>query len=272
MTSLISVSQLAALETGDLVVLDASIRRSDTGYESGLAEYTEKHVPGARFADLFTEFSDASGSFAFAAPGAEQFQAAARRVGVFQDSTVVVYDRLSGAWAARLWWLFTAFGIDRVFVLDGGLAAWEAAGRPVASGAPSWDVGDVTVKAREGFFVGLDEVEALSQHPSPESAVICALRGSEYDKGHIPHSSSLPYPSLLADDGTVDLARARAAAAGLEGLEGRVVLYCGGAINAAGLALALTEGGLPIERVTLYDGSLSEWKADPARPLIRTIP
>ncbi|GAA3610225.1 rhodanese-like domain-containing protein [Kineosporia mesophila] len=267
MSSLVAVSWLAG-HLEEVVLLDASIRRTETGYVSGLPEYEAGHLPGARFADVFEQFSDPEAGFAFGAPTKQQLEDAARSVGITGDTTVVVYDRLSGAWAARLWWVFRSFGIERVFVLDGGLSAWTAAGLELVTGPDQGpgQPGDVTAVPQEGFFVGLSEVQALSENPSADDPVVCALRESEYDKGYIPNSSSLPYPSLLAPDGTVDLDRARRAAQGYDTAD-QVVLYCGGAINAAGLALALTEGGLPIGRITLYDGSLSEWKSDPARPL-----
>jgi thiosulfate/3-mercaptopyruvate sulfurtransferase len=271
-SSLVTPSWLAAradsVKDGSLVLLDASIHRDENGYGDGRADYEIGHLPGAQFADLFTQFSDFSVDFAFAAPGSPQLQSAAREVGIGEGTTVVLYDRLSGAWAARLWWVFQAYGIGPVFVLDGGQSAWTSAGFELTTGPDAGPVrpGDVTVRPQEGFFVGLDQVKALSEKPSEKNPVICALRGSEFDKGHIPNSASLPYSDLLAGDGTVDQVKARSAAQGYADQE-QVVLYCGGAINAAGLALALTEGGLPVRQLTIYDGSLSEWKADPARPL-----
>lgn len=272
MSSLVTPSWLAAradsVKDGSLVLLDTSIHRDKNGYGDGRADYESGHLPGAQFADLFAQFSDPSANFAFAEPGSSQLQSAAREVGIGEGTTVVLYDRLSGAWAARLWWVFRAYGIAQVFVLDGGHSAWISAGFELVAGPDAGPVrlGDVSARPQGGFFVGLDQVQALSEHPSEKNPMVCALRGSEFDKGHIPNSTSLPYPDLLAEDGTVDQAKARDAAQGYSDRE-QVVLYCGGAINAAGLALALTEGGLPVERLTIYDGSLSEWKAGPSRPL-----
>jgi thiosulfate/3-mercaptopyruvate sulfurtransferase len=272
-SSLVTPSWLAAragsVKDGSLVLLDASIHRGEDGYGDGRADYEGGHLPGAQFADLFAQFSDPAVSFAFARPGAEQLQAAAREVGISSGTTVVVYDRLSGAWAARLWWVLRASGIEPVFVLDGGQSAWTAAGFVLTTGPDVGPVrpGDVTGQPREDFFVGLDQVKALSDSPSEDISMVCALRGSEFDKGHIPNSTSLPYSDLLAPDGTVDRVKARQAAEKYSDRT-KTVLYCGGAINAAGLALALTEGGLPPERLTIYDGSLSEWKADPGLPLV----
>lgn len=99
---------------------------------------------------------------------------------------------------------------------------------------------------------------------APGDRLVCALRKERFDAGHIPGSVSLPYPDLLRPDGTLDLVEVRSRAAAT-GLDATSVVYCGGGINAAGLVLALDAAGLPLPR--LYDGSLSEWRADPARPV-----
>ena len=58
-----------------------------------------------------------------------------RRIGLNREAPVVVYDAANSLAAARLWWLLTDAGHTRVRVLDGGFAAWRAAGLPVESGA-----------------------------------------------------------------------------------------------------------------------------------------
>jgi thiosulfate/3-mercaptopyruvate sulfurtransferase len=255
-----------------VVVLDASVVRAvgedgRTSYSEGSADFERGHVPGAVPADLVAAFSDPAHPVPFMRPSAARFEAAARAVGVREGSTVVAYDRLSGAWAARLWWVFRSFGFDGIRVLDGGLAAWTSAGRPLATGrSPAVAPGDVVARPRDGWFVDADAVVELSRHPDPRRPVVCAVRREEYLAGHVPGSSSLPYPDLLLPDGTLSLAAVHAAARQLSlGEAERTTLYCGGAINAAGVALALTEAGY--EHLTIYDGSLSEWRADPARPL-----
>lgn len=55
------------------------------------------------------------------------------RLGVSQETTVVVYDRASSLCASRLWWALTYYGHPDVHVLDGGLDAWTGAGLPVSA-------------------------------------------------------------------------------------------------------------------------------------------
>lgn len=273
------VAELLASGTS-VVVLDATIARSvgpdgRTLWDDGRAAFESEHLPTAQFADMFSAFSDPGAPFPFSRPSAEQFERAARAAGVRTGSTVVVYDRLGGAWAARLWWVFRSFGFQAVRVLDGGLAAWKSAGLDTAAGEPVVpETGDVRAVPVPGFFVDLPEVRELSQSPDEKRPVVCATRTPEYlgegagtRAGHIPNSTSLPYPQTLAEDGTISVERAAAAATavGLSPDDDQVVLYCGGGINAAGLALALTEVGYA--NVTIFDGSLNEWRADPTLPL-----
>ncbi|MBM9468518.1 sulfurtransferase [Nakamurella leprariae] len=273
---LVDVAWLAE-HAGEVIVLDASITRTVDPdgrpvFADGLAGFEARHIPGARFADLVEDFSDPAAPFNFTRPTAAQFERAARAVGVRPDSTVIAYDSLTGAWAARLWWVFRSFGFDGIQVLDGGLAAWEAAGQPTATGpSPTPAPGTLVAAPRSGWFVDTDAVLPLAQQPDPEHPVVCALRREEYlgeggAAGHIPGSRSLPYPDVLRPDGTLSVPAVRAAAEslGLDRAQG-VTLYCGGGINAAGLALALTEAGY--DGLTVYDGSLGEWRADPSRPL-----
>lgn len=259
---LVSAAWLAA-HKDKVLRLDASVSRREGGYFPGQDVFAAGHIPGAGFADLVGEFSDPAAPLPFTCPGTAPFQRAARAAGIGRDTDVVVYDSLSGAWAARLWWLLRAFGHERVRVLDGGLTAWARAGGTIATGAaPAPAQGDFTARPQPGFFLSADEMQArIGVVP-----MLCATRPAEYAAGHIPASLNLPYAALLAADGTLDVQVAAQAWRRLElPAQGGMALYCGGGINAAGLALAFT--ALGHQDLAIYDGSLNEWRADPARPL-----
>ncbi|MFC0279903.1 sulfurtransferase [Falsigemmobacter intermedius] len=280
MSALVEVDWLVA-HKDQVVLLDASVTRIDRG--TGLTEFApgpegfaKGHIPGARFADLMQDFSDPSARFSFTAPSVAQLQAAARAVGINDDSHVVIYDSLGGAYAARLWYLLRGHGLRQVSVLNGGLQAWEAAGHPLESGMGTEAApGTFTARPAEGLFVGADEVMAqVSQGADPARPLLCALRPEQYRgegssdprRGHIPTSLNLPYPALLGADGRLDPQALPQKLADL-GLSRdiRPVLYCGGGINAAGLALAFHLIGQ--DDVTIYDDSMSGWRADPALPV-----
>jgi 3-mercaptopyruvate sulfurtransferase SseA len=107
--------------------------------------YLAGHIPGARFVDLDHQLAapHAPGTGRHPMPAAEDFQAAMRGLGVSDDRTVVVYDAADSTAAARAWWLLRYFSHHDVFVLDGGYAAWIAAGLPIAAGDEPWGGGDV---------------------------------------------------------------------------------------------------------------------------------
>jgi thiosulfate/3-mercaptopyruvate sulfurtransferase len=122
-------------------------------------------------------------------------------------SIFAVYDNSTGIWAARLWWLFKAFGHDAVSVLDGGLTAWLAESRPLERGPSVSQRTDFVASERPGFFVDQDEVHAIVEGRA-RGRLVCVLRpqvfaGTErkYSRpGHIPSSINLPYIELLGPD------------------------------------------------------------------------
>ena len=260
----------------DVRVLDARIHRSvdsqgATAYSSGRDDFEQAgHIPGAGFADLFGGFSDPVGDFLFTRPPAAQLQAELQRLGMHAHSHVVIYDSLNGVWAARVWWLLQAYGLARVSVLDGGLAQWQSAGGELDFG-PATPVapGDAQATEIAGRFVDLTEVRTWLDHPGA-AQLVCGLRANEYQAGHIPGSLSLPYAEWLDEQGLLSLERVRHSTAALGLLPGdELTLYCGGGVNACGLALGLMAAGHPIGMLHVYDGSLNEWRADPGLPLVQ---
>ena len=282
-SDLVSTDWLAA-RLGDpgLVVVDASVLGTETpaGFRwlSGLDEYLiEGHIPGAVFGDLLEELSDPEGPFSFTRPEPARLEGAARDLGIDDGVAVVVYESSIGQWAARLWWLLASAGVERVAVLDGGLARWRAEGRALETGfeAPR-EAGPLTLAPREGFWADGPEVQRIVAGES-DAALVCALSPSDFRgetgrrarRGHIPGSVNVPVGSVV-DRETRTLLQgaeldARLAAA-TEGGAARVVVYCGAGIAAAGTGFALRRAGH--RDVAIYDGSLDEWTADPAAPLV----
>ncbi|MCU1476430.1 MAG: sulfurtransferase [Subtercola sp.] len=268
-----------------LVVLDATVLQV-TGFDgtpvwlSGLDEYLiSGHIPGAVFADILESFSDPLRPYGFARPSAAQFEAAASALGISNTSTVVVYDNSVGQWAARIWWLFRAFGYDRVAVLDGGLTKWNLEDRPTETGhvEPLLSGDDFVAVPRPELWVDKSFVEDVVNGRA-DALLLCALPPKEFSGeaglrprlGHIPGSVNVA-PGRLVDRETHALLRSdalrEAFAPVLDAAQPgqRIVSYCGGGIAAAADALALAVLGE--SNVSIYDGSLNEWVADPAAPL-----
>ena len=121
----------------DLVVLDTTVlvQQDENGKfssSSARSNYESGHIPTAAYADLLGELSDQSSSMDFVMPSPEQFRLAIGQLGVGNESRVVLYSGNYPAWAARLWWMFRWAGFDQVALLDGGLQAWVAEGRPLS--------------------------------------------------------------------------------------------------------------------------------------------
>jgi thiosulfate/3-mercaptopyruvate sulfurtransferase len=269
---LVSTQWLADhLGAESLVVLDASVAnytRPDgrPGYVSGHELYLlEGHIPHAVFADVIDELSDPDGTYPFTRPAAERFAAAAGALGIGNDTTVVVYDSAVGQWAARVWWLFRAFGYDDVAVLDGGLTSWRAEGRALDLGHIDPTAREFSAVERPLLWADKAFVEGVLAGDY-EAALVCATPPQDYERRHIPGSSSAPAARLVDRERRTYLDR--------DGLAGvlapalgspRIVTYCGGGIAAASAALALTLLGE--ESVAVYDGSLNEWASDPEAAL-----
>ena len=120
----------------DLVIVDATTHLSmppdgSVHIEPGLATYAEGHIPGAVYADLFTDFSEHEAPQPFTAASSERFATAAGAVGIGEGRRVVVYDQSNSIWAARLWWQLRLEGFDDAGSARRRLPAWRAAGYPV---------------------------------------------------------------------------------------------------------------------------------------------
>jgi thiosulfate/3-mercaptopyruvate sulfurtransferase len=249
--------------------------RWQLGGRPGREEYEEGHIAGAVFVDLDAELAGSPGSGGrHPLPTREAFQLAMRRAGVSGRRAVVAYDANTSAAAARCWWLLRYFGHPDVSVLDGGFAAWTAAG-----GAVEAELGAVP---REGDFVAgpgaMPLLDAAGAAELAHAGVLLDARAPERFRGerelidpvagHIPGARNLPAGQLLDASGRfLDPARLRERfdRAGING-DVAVGAYCGSGVNAAHMVLALELAGLD---GALYVGSWSEWISDPARPVAR---
>jgi thiosulfate/3-mercaptopyruvate sulfurtransferase len=266
--SVVSTQWLAEnLDRLEVRVLDASWYLPTSG-RNGRAEFAAGHIPGARYFDLDAASDDRT-SLPHMLPTAARFAEQAGALGVSNDSTVVVYDGSGGNLSAgRAWWLFKAFGHDRVAVLDGGIKKWKAEGRAMETGIPRVEPAVFTAKLRPGLVRTMEQVaHALSSG----SVQVVDMRsrgrfeGSEAEprpglpSGHMPGALNLPYLSLVQSDGTLlppDDMRQRIAAAGLR-LDRPIIASCGSGVSACALLLALDTLG--VQGAKLYDGSWTEW-------------
>ncbi|GCD42483.1 sulfurtransferase [Streptomyces paromomycinus] len=242
------------------------------GGPPGRPEYEAGHLPGAVYVDMDAELAGPAGPAGrHPLPDLDAFTGTMRRAGVSADRPVVVYDGAQGWSAARTWWLLRYTGHPSVRVLDGGLAAWTAAGGALSTEDPSPAAGDFTAAPGALPLLTADEAAALARR----GVLLDARAGERYrgevepiDRvaGHIPGALSAPTTENLAADGTflppAELA-ARFTALGATA-DAEVGVYCGSGVSAAQEVLALAVAGV---LAALYVGSWSEWSGDPARPV-----
>ncbi len=274
MEALVSTEWLAAeLGAPDLRIIDATIFMPGSGRD-GRAEYEAEHIPGAVFLDL-EEVVDSNNPAPHMLPPEHKFASRMQTLGLGDGSRFVVYDNSPVRSAARAWWMLKTFGAHYVAILDGGFQKWKAEGRPVESGK---------VHVRHGHFTPLFEADAVAdkdhvgsilgsgEHEIVDARGPARFAGEEPEprpglaSGHIPGSRNLHYSLLYNEDGTMkrgDELRSAFEQAGVD-LAKPMVTTCGSGVTAAILAFAAHLLGK--SDVKLYDGSWSEWGADPATP------
>ena len=277
-TTLVSADQLrdAIAARTPLVVLDCSFDLADTG--AGERSYREGHIPGARYVhldrDLCAAMTGRNGRHPL--PTREVFAATAGTLGITPTTAVVVYDRQQALYASRAWWMLRWLGHDAVAVLDGGWAAWQAAGgevdtrEPTSSPQSPYPLREPRVATIDATSLakGLGRVRLIDARAAER------FRGEveplDAQAGHIPGASNRFHKNNLASDGRFkprDELRAEFEALVAGRAPDQVVHQCGSGVTACHNLLAMEVAGLTGS--VLYPGSWSEWSSDPARPIAK---
>src|SRR5882672_12072623 len=208
-TTLVDASTLSEqLIRDDLALFDCRFDLGNTQW--GEVEYARAHLPGAHYLHLDRDLSGAvtASSGRHPLPDPEQFASRLVALGVNSGCQLVAYDQGNGAHAARLWWLARWIGLRHVAVLDGGIAAWRAAGLPLESTPRTARARILPVTIDAGAWVDSNAVEELRQRPGnllvdARGAERFAGRNETIDPvaGHVPGARNHPFPGNLAVDG-----------------------------------------------------------------------
>jgi thiosulfate/3-mercaptopyruvate sulfurtransferase len=244
--------------------------------KTGRDEYARGHIPGAQFVDLERELSahGQPGPGRHPLPSPEQLAQVLSRLGVTPDSVVVAYDDAGGSIAARLWWLLDYVGHGGGRVLDGGIGAWVADGRPLETTPRTRPPAPpMTLEPRRDRVVDAEMVDrlraggALLLDARARERYLGQTEPVDARAGHIPGARNAPHAGNLDADGRLlgaDALRARYRELGALDAD-TVVAYCGSGVTACHAILALARAGRG--DVKLYEGSWSDWSRDPGRPL-----
>jgi thiosulfate/3-mercaptopyruvate sulfurtransferase len=277
---LISPQDLARrLGQPGLVILDCRFALEDPAY--GARTHAAGHLPGACFADLERDLSapvvpGKTGRHPLPEP--QELCQRLRDWGVSHASDIVLYDDGPGAFAARAWWLLLWLGKrEGVYLLDGGMKAWQAASLPLEHELPQPAAGDFAGAPDDRLVLGAEQL--LEDLADPGLCLLDAralprFRGEvepiDPVAGHIPGAKCAPFVDNLDEDGRFLPAPAlRQRFAELLGPQPpqRLVAYCGSGVTACHNLFALCLAGYPLAQ--LYPGSWSEWITDPGRPVAR---
>jgi thiosulfate/3-mercaptopyruvate sulfurtransferase len=274
MERLVSTDWLAGeLRAPDLRVIDASMFLPGSGRD-GQAEYEAEHIPGAVFMDL-DEIVDSDNPAPHMLPPEHKFASRMQSLGLGDGNRFIVYDNSPLHSSARAWWMLKIFGAHHGAILDGGLQKWKAEGRPLESGKPQVRHGhftpflDTAAVADKQFvisLIGAHTHELVDARPAARFAGEEAEPRPGVMPGHMPGAKNLPQSELFNADNSWkkgDALRAAFDAAAVD-LSKPMVTTCGSGVTAA--VLLFGAGLLGKHDVKLYDGSWSEWGADPETP------
>ncbi len=233
---------------------------------TGEAAFAEARIAGARRFDI-DAVSDPTSDLPHMAPGLARFQRWMSEAGVSASDRFLVYDDNRFAASARVWWTLRRFGLQAA-ILDGGLAAWRAAGGEIEAGPAARGEAQATTPARLPIHDDAVTWADVLHHVEAGDALIVDARSAErftgeapeprpgLASGHIPGSMSLPFTELIGEDGRIAAPDAVAERLGSPH-QTRLICTCGSGVTAAILHAVFTQAGYG--EVRLYDGSWTEW-------------
>ncbi|KAG0346002.1 hypothetical protein BG004_002653 [Podila humilis] len=250
------------------------------------------HIPGARYFDI-ESIKDKSSDLPHMMPSATQFAEQVGQLGISNDDHVVVYDTVGFFSAPRVYWMFKAFGHNKVSVLDGGFKAWQNAGYPIEQGDDKIEPKEFKVPALDQNLIkDYKQILHIVKDPaSNNSTTIIDARPSArftgaapepragLSSGHMPGAKNVPFMELfdqqtgeLYNDAHLIEAFHRAGVnveelKKNENASKEVVLSCGSGVSACVVYFALERLGL--KHLAVFDGSWTEYASRPESVIVK---
>lgn len=266
MSPIIFPSELKNLPTENVIILDA--RAGKDAHQ----KYLESHVKSARFIDLDKDLAEIGEDAAFGGrhplPSIEKFSETISRLGISENSHVIIYDDKNGAnAAARAWWMLKAFGLKNVQVLDGGIQAAENDGLEFSSGEEVFE--NTKLIKKDNWLLPISSLEDVENELINKNSAVIDVRDSyryrgesepiDLVAGHIPGAINIPFSENLDENGYFfkpEILREKYLKL-LENKPEKLIIHCGSGVTACHTILALAYAGFEIPN--LYVGSWSEW-------------
>ncbi len=273
MSNLVSIEWLKEnLDNPDVIILDATMKEAASGE---IILQKPIFIPRAQPFNFDTEICDRGSTLPHMLCSVEQFEQVTQKLGINQDSKIVIYDAMGIFSSPRAWWMFKIMGHENVYVLDGGLPKWIEANHPTQTSlSKPKQKGKFKVKFNpEGVSSAQQVINALDDDTvqiidarskerfyaeEPEARV--GLRG-----GHIPNSYCLPYFELIENGLFKNETQLKEIFEEFIDDSKRKIFSCGSGVTACILALGASECGL--DNWAIYDGSWSEWGANQQLPI-----
>lgn len=249
----------------NLVIVDV---RFDLGNpEAGRNAYMKGHLPEAVFVDLDKDLSSPVKEHGgrHPLPPSDQLAETLGKLGIDNDTKIVVYDDQGGVFASRFWWLLHHLGHSKIALLNGGYSKWVKDGYPTTT--------EISNKPSKSFTVQIDQNwkvasahEVKEKLDDPETILIDAREPKRYlgitepvdpIAGHIPSAVNHFWKNVLDDNGLwKEKEELEKVFANIPATK-EIIVYCGSGVSACPNILALKKIGYP--NVKLYAGSWSDW-------------
>ena len=279
---MMSYSTIVSAQELNAIIHDDNVRVFDCRFslkdpQGGLNNYQAGHLPMAQFADMDTQLSSAmtETSGRHPLPEADTFLAQLKAWGINNDTQVIAYDDISGAFAARLWWMMRWMGHDKVAVLNGGMQQWTEQGYELSQDKVEFAAGNFSGTPNMDWLVDIETVQAELE--ANKITLIDARAPDRFtgnDKntdpvpGHVPGAHNLPFGGNLTKDGrfeTAEIINQRFLSIIQDQPLTNVVNMCGSGVTACHNLLAQAVAGMPPTK--LFIGSWSQWIKDSSRPV-----
>ncbi len=281
--TLISTDELAQglsqeMDKPNWIIFDCRSHLID--HSAGLKAYQDGHIPNAIFCSLETDLSspitETTGRHPL--PDFNEFIKKLGNWGVNDQTQVIAYDDVGGAFAVRLWWQLRTFGHNKVAVLDGGIPQWIKEEKPLNQELPENIAKTFTATIDKSAWLNTDQIEK-----NLEAKIFTVLDARTPERyrgesepidtvaGRIPDSINRAFQLNLGEDGL--FLKADELQKQFESIikqtpnqcASDIVHLCGSGVTACHNMLAMEIAGLTGSK--LYAGSWSEWIRDTKHPV-----